>query len=104
MGSHLQMLRAAAVTEVVELHDYIQLAFSNDYGLSIYNDFAIKPEGRRLHDLQSKTVDRIVEAEDEVVLCFGGDLELSVCLRDECWHGPEAMQLNTPTGQVVIWN
>jgi len=103
LARDLQVLRSATLTEAVEIHDYVQLAFANGYRLSIYNDFVIQPQGQALCDTVSQTVERITETDDEVRLHFNDGLELCVCMRDTCYHGPEAMQLNCPDGSVVVW-
>lgn len=99
----LQVLRSVVVSEATEIHDYVELAFANGYRLSIYNDFIIRPEGRALCDTVSQIIERVAETNDEVKLHFNDELELCVCMRDTCYHGPEAMQLNCPDGSVVVW-
>ena len=100
--SPLQCLVGEVVTDAATVHDYAQLAFGTDTGLSIYNDFRVAPEQSRLDDLVGQRVISVASTETEAVIRFEKS-SLTVDLRAAAFRGPEAMQLNRTGHRPVIW-
>jgi hypothetical protein len=92
------------VTEAVEIHDYVQLAFGTKVGISIYNDFEISPNQVRFHDLTGLKVTAVQSSADQEAILFEDGVSLRVDIRDEAFEGPEAMQLNRIGCPPVVWN
>src|SRR6267154_70182 len=104
MPSVLQKLAGLTVTNVVKLHDYLQLHFGDKIGLSIYNELSIEPETTSSADLVGKMLISINENRSYVSLNFLDGTRLRVNLRPEGYRGPEALQLNREGEPPVIWN
>jgi hypothetical protein len=104
MKSLLHILEGLSVTEVKEVHDYIQLLFGKEIGLSIYNDRFLIPRTTKLSDLVGKIITSIAENKDSVSLKFIDGTQLTIDMRDQAYHGPEALQLNYPGMPTIIQN
>lgn len=103
MSGTLQTLVGHSITKAVWVEDYIQIAFSDEIGISIYNDFRIDPR-IDLSQLTGKILDRAYEDETNITFCFSGHVLLVVDLSPESSHGPEIMQMNRQGEPTVIWN
>ena len=98
----LNCLVGKAVTVAETVHDYVQLSFGPDTGLSIYNDFWIAPEARP-RDLVGQRVIAVDSTINEALIRFEGS-SLTVDLRPSAFHGPEAMQLHRDGHDPIIWS
>jgi hypothetical protein len=103
MSGILQTLEGHSVTVAVRVEDYIQIAFGDEVGISIYNDFRMDPKVD-LSQLIGKTLDRAYETETHITFRFSGPVMLVIDLSPEASHGPEIMQMNRRGEPTVVWN
>ena len=92
------------VSKIEFVHDYLQIGFDGGGGMNIFNDFTVDGcnkerlsmiEGTRLESAEySKTVFR---------LTFDNGVVINVCMSDDAFNGPEALQYVGPDGKEVIW-
>lgn len=101
--SALQILEGREVTKVEWVHDYAQITFGDDMGISVYNDFVITPENE-LSDLVGRTLSSIDEGERYFVFCFSGDVHLKIDLHPQASYGPEVLQFDRKGYPIVIMN
>jgi hypothetical protein len=99
----LQTLEGQNVTQATKIHDYVQIAFGDDVGLSIYNDITLQPDldilslvGRRL-EFAAQT-DRYID------LLFSDGVIVRIDLHPQTSHGPEVFELNRKGFPTVVWN
>lgn len=100
----LQTLLGLTVTDTTIIHDYIQIGFGRDVGITIYNNWRIQPETAALQDLVGS---RVIEAVSEalaIVLTLDNGTTLMVDLAYDAWHGPEALILYRAGLPTVVWN
>ena len=58
MENPLRIIEGMIVTEADTVHDYVQLAFGREIGISIYNNMEILPGSISLGTLVGKSVSR----------------------------------------------
>ena len=104
MKSALQTLRDMTVTKADVVHDYVQLAFGDSVGLSIYNEISLAPESIPFDQLKGKCVKSVVESEESIALEFTDGTRLAVNLHAVGYRGPEALQLVRRGEPPMIWN
>lgn len=102
--SPLTCIEGLIVTEAEEVHDYLQLAFGDQIGLSIYNEVSLTPESMRWEQLVGNTVLSVAEEDSFIELTFLDGVRICIDMRPQAWHGPEALQLNRQGQPTVIWN
>lgn len=100
--SALQVLIGLVISGVEEVHDYIQLVFSNGTRLSIFNNYVY--DGGSVLGLEGKEVKSIEESGSAVVIVFEGGESLSIGLNDDDYNGPEAMVLKQEGKSSIVWN
>jgi hypothetical protein len=104
---------ASPLSEVVFIHDYVQLRFE-ETGLSLYSRLTIDTGKGVLDRIDSNFADALVgligqrvssvdyRPESQLRLRFSGGVTLIVSLRAEDSTGPELFQLNRPGLPIVI--
>lgn len=87
--------------------EQLQVGTDDGWSLHIYNAYTLSFGGRvdaLAHtSLQLELVDFVVD-DVKTVMVFSGDGILTVDLTEGGYSGPEAMQLNGPDGQIIIWS
>jgi hypothetical protein len=102
-SSPLDEIVGQTVTDAKRVHDYIQLGFGEKIGLSVYNDIHMLPAGASIDDLTGKMVISVDEKQDSVEIRFLDKTAFIIDMRDQAFHGPEAIQLNRVGQTPVIW-
>jgi len=103
MTTPLHALVGLKVTKATIVHDYAQLAFGDEIGISIYNEFELSPDVR-LEDLISKTVLRVEESSNSIEISFLDGVKLAIDLHRQAYRGPEALELNRTGHPTIVWN
>ena len=102
MAHPIQILKGLKVTEAEIVHDYVQLAFGDEIGISIYNEIKISPK-MPFEGLVSKTVESVEESDNAIDMNFLDGTKLTIDMRPPAYRGPEAMELNRVGFPTVIW-
>ena len=103
MTSKLGALVGMAVTDVLQVHDYVQLLFEKDISLNIYNALRLC-HGDDLRALTGATLLRVEEKQDTFIFYFSNGKRLDIHLCNAAYSGPEALELNFPGQPTVVWN
>ena len=103
-NSLLHAIQGLVVTKAEVVHDYIQLAFGDEIGLSIYSAITVTPQAIAIDELIGKIVIAVAERADVIRLKFSGEMNIEIDLRPQAYRGPEALQLNRKGLPPVIWN
>ena len=98
----LQVLIGLIISKIAEVHDYIQVVFSDGTTLSIFNSYAYD-NGSAL-DFEGKEVKSVEESENGILIVFDDGRSISVGLKDDDYNGPEAMVLRQEGKSPVVWN
>jgi hypothetical protein len=98
----LQSLEDHEVTRATRVHDYVQIAFGDDVGLSIDNDFTVNPD-LDISSLLGRRLKSAAQTEKSIDLVFSGGMLLHIDLQPLAWHGPEALELNRKGFPTVVW-
>ena len=85
------------------VEDYLQLLFSNERVLTIYNDFKIAPPGD-IEGIKNSVVKSVFQGSDTLTIVFDNDSRFVVSLRDEAYSSPEALTLFIPGNPLVVTN
>jgi len=104
MKSPLHILEGLTVTNSVKVHDYVQLRFGDEIGLSIYNEIEFTPPSTVIAGLAGKRVSVVTERENAIEIRFLDGCRISIDMHREAFCGPEALQLNRRGHPPVIWN
>lgn len=104
MESPLLDIEGHCVTNVTLVHDYAQISFGANVGLSIYNEFSVLPECLNIFDLDGKFVVAVMQSKDRITIFFSENIKIEVDMRSCAYNGPEALQLNRQGEPPVIWN
>ncbi|MEA2795507.1 MAG: hypothetical protein QOI87_2887 [Bradyrhizobium sp.] len=102
MAAPIQILKGLKVTKVEIVHDYVQLAFGDEIGISVYNEMDISPK-IPLERLVSKTVISVKESVNSIDIDFADGIKLTIDMRPQAYQGPEAIELNRVGFPPVIW-
>ncbi len=98
----LRILNGFVVKTVDIVHDYIQIRFSNNSTLSIFNNY--RYDGENISNIVTKKVESVTEFEDLIAIEFDDGKALSISLRDDDYNGPEAMVFK-PKGELpIVWS
>ena len=95
-----ETLCGLSVTQVVFVHDYLQLVLGDDITLTVNNDY--KLDGGRPKDFVYSIVQSTQTTRDAFTVHFDASKTLTVSLFDQSYHGPEAMVLNR-SADVIVW-
>ena len=98
------MLIGRNVTNCVEIHDYVQLSFGDQVGLSIYNKMALVPSTARVTELIGEAITSISTTKEAITISFNNGYKLTVDMSEKGYVGPEALQLNRRGRPPVVWN
>ena len=104
MASLLNTIVGCIVSDAKQVHDYVQITFSNKIGLSIYNKICVDQGLKPLSKLNGKMVTSIAEEAISIRINFIDHTQICIDMRPEAYRGPEALQLNRPGEPPVIWN
>jgi len=108
--SFINKLEGCRINKVLAVHDYYQLYFDTDAVLTIYNPFIISQRVSSSAsvniDILSGSIVKFIEVveHDCITFTFDGDLQLSIKIDYESFVGPEALELNIPNEQIMVWN
>jgi len=103
MTSHLDILVGLVVTDVLKVHDYVQLLFEKDISLNIYNAWRLC-NSADLRVLNGATLLKVEEKPETLIFFFSHGKRLDIDLCDDAYNGPEALELNIPGQPTVVWN
>lgn len=96
-----QKLVGQSVTQIVFIHDYVQIVFANDMTLTINNNFDF------LGGNPNKFIDACVQGtlttDAAFRMQFSDNRALTVGLADQDYFGPEAMVLTANDGSTIVW-
>ena len=98
----LQILIGLIVSKIEEVHDYIQIVFSDGANLSIFNNYVYN--GGSVLGIEGKTVRSVEESGNSVIILFDSGESLFIGLDDDDYNGPEAMVLRQEGKSPVVWN
>lgn len=98
----LQVLIGLIINRIEEMHDYVQIVFSDGTTLSIFNNYAY--DGGSLLSIEGKKLTSIEESSHLVRIILEDNDVLSVSLDDNDYNGPEAMLLKQRGKPPIIWN
>jgi len=97
----LQALVGLIVGKIEDMHDYIQVVFSDGTTLSIFNNY--RYDGGSISGIEGKTVKSVKELDSSVVISFECGKSLLIGLNDDDYSGPEAMVLRQEGKPLVVW-
>jgi hypothetical protein len=98
----LQTLEGRKVTQAIKVHDYVQIAFGDDVGLSIYNDIILEPDVD-ISDLLGRQLESTIQTERRINFRFSGGVLLQIDLHPQASHGPEILELNRKGYPSIVW-
>lgn len=98
----LQILIGLIIGKVEEVHDYIQLVFSDGTTLNIFNNYVY--DGGSILGIEGKEVKSVEESGDGILIAFDDGSSISVGLRGDDYNGPEAMMLRQEGKSPIVWN
>lgn len=99
----LQSLEGRVITQVTKIHDYVQIAFGDDIGLSIYNDITLEP-ALDISALMGRRFESVSQSERSIDLMFSGGMVLHIDLHPQASYGPEVLELNRKGFPPVVWS
>jgi len=98
----LQILIGLIISKIEEVHDYIQVVFSDGTTLSIFNTYVY--DGELVTGIEGRKVKSVEESADRVLIIFDNGKAISVGLKDGDYNGPEAMVLKQEGKSPVVWS
>ncbi|TKB73221.1 MAG: hypothetical protein E8D46_12320 [Nitrospira sp.] len=98
----LKQLIGRSVIRVEKVHDHLQLEFSGDAILSIFNNYQYGAGS--ISSIQGEQLLAVNELGDKISFKFQKGAILSVSMEDAEYNGPEAMVLKRKDEPFIIWN
>lgn len=98
----LQILIGLIIGKIEEVHDYIQIVFSDGTTLSIFNNYVYN-DGSIL-GIGGKEVKSVEGSDDDILIVFDDGRSISVGLKDDDYNGPEAMVLQQEGKSPIVLN
>jgi hypothetical protein len=99
----LHTLEGQKVTRATKVHDYLQIAFGDDVGLSIYNDITLEPDVD-VSELVGRQLESVIQMERNIDFLFSGGMLLHIDLNPQASYGPEILELNRKGFPPVVWS
>ncbi len=100
--SALQILIGLIIGKVEKVHDYIQIVFSDNSTLSVFNNYVY--DGGSVLGTEGKTVRSVDESDNSVIILFESGESLFIGLDDDDYNGPEAMVLSRDGMHQIVWS
>ncbi len=97
----LQILVGLIIKKVEVLQDYVQLIFSDNTILNIFNKYQY--DGSSVLVLEGKKLVSAIETKIKIVFEFKDSGKLTVSLLNKDYNGPEAIELIREGEPSVIW-
>lgn len=94
-------LRQRVIEQIVYVHDYLQVVFSDDICLIINNKYS--SSGRDLKGFIGARVTKTETNPDAFTIFLEAKRQLSVGLAYEDYYGPEAMVLHGSKYGTIVW-
>lgn len=97
----LNQIINSKIVAITFIHDYFQLSFDDEKGLSIYNNYIIN----WIHDYRDliyKVVLSIEKENDSIFIYLTDGVSISIWLQDEDYNWPEVFELNLPDWQIIV--
>ena len=98
----LQILIGLIISKIEEVHDYIQIVFSDGTKLSIFNNYVY--DGDSVLGIEGREVKSVEEHGDGILIVLDDGRSISIGLKDDDFYGPEAMVLKQEGKSPVVWN
>ncbi len=90
---------------MIESEEGTRLFIESGSSLSIFNEFRVLgPAGKMLSAILHRQVEEIHQQQESVTLIVEDGSSLRVDLRDAAYKGPEAMELTSAEGAIIVWN
>jgi len=96
-----EKLYGQTVTQVVFVHNYLQIVFAGEMTLTINNNYAFV--GGQPNEFIDTRVLGTFTTDTEFKVRFSDGLELSVGIADQDYVGPEAMVLQAKDSDIIVW-
>src|SRR2546425_5638933 len=103
MQSKLESLVGLVVTQVLRVHDYVQVLFEQDIVLNIYNEFKLS-NGHNISALTDTKLLRAEEKGEAVIFYFSKGKHLATYLREGAYNGAETLELHVPGQPTGGWD
>ena len=98
----LQTLIGLIVSKIEEIHDYVQIVFSDGTTLNIFNNYYY--DSSSVHSIEGKKVKSVEEVGNKITVTFEDSESLSIGMADDDYNGPEAMVLRRKGESPVVWS
>ena len=97
----LDNIKSCTVQTAENIHDYLQLTFSNKSILNVFNSYHY--DGGEISTLLGRSVTAVDVRPELIRIEFSMGVALSIGMRDGDFRGPEAIKLKTgPTATIVL--
>lgn len=93
MQTQLNALLSLPIVSVIEIHDYLQIFFSNGAILNIFNKYSYKANDSRICSLVGTFATQLTQNQQNICIFFSNGSELIIGLSNDDYNGPEALEL-----------
>jgi len=102
-------LKGLKLLSYTRFSDSTRIIFDKGWEMIIYNPYSIEKNGIdiSLEDNELLKGNSIVDysyTSDEIIFTLNAGIIIHVNLRENAFVGPEAMQVITPEGKIIVWN
>ncbi len=95
------LLSGKTINEIVSFDDYISIVFNGGESLSIYNDCKVaNKSGDACFPCQ---IQKITHDDSSVEIIADGGLKIVIEMKNENFHGPEAMSYRGQGNRIIVW-
>ncbi|MBY0475581.1 MAG: hypothetical protein K2Q13_11050 [Nitrosomonas sp.] len=98
----LQILIGHIIKKVEEVHDYVQIVFSDGTTLSIFNNY--RYDGGSILSIEGKAVKSIDKKEGNIIITLADGKCVSIGMEDDDYNGPEAIVLKREGESPIVWS
>jgi hypothetical protein len=93
MQTQLNTILSLPIVSVIEIHDYLQIFFSNGAILNLFNKYSYKANDSRICSLVGSFVTQLTQNQQNICISFSNGSELIIGLSYDDYNGPEALEL-----------
>ena len=100
----LYNLSKLTITDVIAIHDYVQIILEDGSILSLFNKITLLGSNSTIYTIKGCKIISVEQDASSFKLYITNNICVSMNLKSADYNGPEALSLVTPSGNTIVVN